>query len=287
MRTTRMKLAIAVLAIATIGATAAMADDGQFSDVPETGAGSFTHDPAEWAAANGLTTGCNSPGGGAVGDNFCPNDGVSRGENITFTYRHHTILIEPLLADIESDVTDNATAAAAAQADADAAQADADAAQADADANASAITTNETNIATNATDIGAMPRIYFARVDIDGTVAKTNSASPLTVEKGGDGYYDVTLPEDADNCAVQVTGYADNPALALYGLLQPTFLAYEKSTDAGNQVIQVQVTWNDDENDGVEAEVNDTPFAITAYCTTTWVLWDPGLIIDPIWPFFP
>jgi hypothetical protein len=110
MRSTRTKLAIALLVIATIGATSAMASDGQFSDVPETGAGSFAHDPAEWAAANGLTTGCNSPGGGVIGDNFCPLDNVTRGQNITFTYRHHTELIEPLLADIESDVADNASA---------------------------------------------------------------------------------------------------------------------------------------------------------------------------------
>ena len=66
MRSTRVKLAIALLVIATIGATSAMASDGQFIDVPKEGAGSFAHDPAEWAAANGLTTGCNSPGGGVT-----------------------------------------------------------------------------------------------------------------------------------------------------------------------------------------------------------------------------
>jgi len=109
--------------IATIGATSAMASDGQFIDVPKEGAGSFAHDPAEWAAANGLTTGCNSPGGGVIGDNFCPLDNVTRGQNITFTYRHHTELIEPLLADIEADIADieadivAAAAAAAANAD--------------------------------------------------------------------------------------------------------------------------------------------------------------------------
>ena len=117
MRSTRTKLAIALLVIATIGATSAMASDGQFIDVPKEGAGSFAHDPAEWAAANGLTTGCNSPGGGVIGDNFCPDSNVTRGQNITFTYRHHTELIEPLLAAIESDVAENAAAAAAAQAD--------------------------------------------------------------------------------------------------------------------------------------------------------------------------
>jgi len=119
--------------IATIGATSAMASDGQFIDVPKEGAGSFAHDPAEWAAANGLTTGCNSPGGGVIGDNFCPDSNVTRGQNITFTYRHHTELIEPLLAAIESDVADNAAAAAAAQTAADAAQTAAEDAQDTAD----------------------------------------------------------------------------------------------------------------------------------------------------------
>ena len=136
MRRTRTKLAIALLVVATIGATSAMASDGQFSDVPTDGRGSFAHEPAEWAAANGLTTGCNKESGEAISDTFCPDDGVTRGENITFTYRHHTVLIEPLLAAIESDVADNATAAAAAQTAADAAQTTADDAHADAADNA-------------------------------------------------------------------------------------------------------------------------------------------------------
>ena len=57
-----------------------------------------------------------------------------RDRNITFTYRHQTLVIDPLLDDIRNDVNTNRDAAAAAQTTADGAGSAADAAQSAADA---------------------------------------------------------------------------------------------------------------------------------------------------------
>ena len=50
-----------------------------FKDVP---AGQYYTDPVIWAAENGITTGTNS-----AGDEFTPNDTVTRGQAVTFLYR--------------------------------------------------------------------------------------------------------------------------------------------------------------------------------------------------------
>ena len=95
-----VKMLVAVLTVALLGATAAFAAGG-FEDVP---AGSFYEDSTAWALENGLTVGCNSPDGSTPGSQFCPNDVVNRAQNITFTYRHQTLVIDPLLDEIRGEI---------------------------------------------------------------------------------------------------------------------------------------------------------------------------------------
>ena len=89
MKPTAAKLAIVIVALVTLGATAAMATH-DFTDVDH---GTFYEDATVWARDNGITLGCN-----ADGTAFCPSRSVSRGENITFAYRYHVNVIEPALA---------------------------------------------------------------------------------------------------------------------------------------------------------------------------------------------
>ena len=108
----RVRLVVGVVSVVALGASAALAATA-FDDV---GSGSFYEDATAWAKDEGLTVGCNSPGGGVAGTEFCPNSVVNRAQNITFTYRHQTLVIDPLLDDIRGDVAAIAAAAAAAQA---------------------------------------------------------------------------------------------------------------------------------------------------------------------------
>lgn len=84
---TKTKLAIAVLAMALLVPTTAMAVDS-WSDTPD---GAFFHDAVTWAKDNGMTVGCDG------GTNFCPNRGVTRGENITFAKRYDDLVVQPAL----------------------------------------------------------------------------------------------------------------------------------------------------------------------------------------------
>ncbi|MEM9467888.1 MAG: hypothetical protein AAGA90_21120, partial [Actinomycetota bacterium] len=79
MRNPRWKIAIGLVVVATLSTTAAYADH-VFDDLPDE---RFYADAAEWAKDNGITVGCN---GGA---DFCGEDPVTRGENITFAKRYH------------------------------------------------------------------------------------------------------------------------------------------------------------------------------------------------------
>ena len=115
----RVRLVVAAVSVVALGASAALAATA-FDDV---GSGSFYEDATAWAKDEGLTVGCNSPDGSTPGSRFCPNSGVNRAQNITFTYRHQTLVIDPLLDDIRGDVAAAAAAADAAQAAADAAPA--------------------------------------------------------------------------------------------------------------------------------------------------------------------
>ena len=84
---TKGKLAAAVFVIAVLAPTTALAVDS-WSDTPD---GAFYHDAVTWAKGNGMTTGCNG------GTGFCPDDGVTRGENITFAKRYDDIVVQPFL----------------------------------------------------------------------------------------------------------------------------------------------------------------------------------------------
>ena len=95
-----VKVLVAVVVVALLGATAAFAATA-FEDVPQ---GAFYDEPTAWAVEQGLTVGCDRAAGQAVSDTFCPLANVSRGENITFTYRHQTLVIDPLLEEIRGDV---------------------------------------------------------------------------------------------------------------------------------------------------------------------------------------
>lgn len=82
---TRVRLAIVVLAVALIAPATALATH-VFDDVPD---GTFYSDAVDWAAVNGITTG-KSP------TSFAPNDGVTRGEVVTFLKRFYdTFVVGP------------------------------------------------------------------------------------------------------------------------------------------------------------------------------------------------
>ena len=95
-----VKVLVAVVVVALLGASAAFAATA-FEDVPE---GAFYDEPTAWAVEQGLTVGCNRAAGQEVSDTFCPTANVTRGENITFTYRHQTLVIDPLLDEIRGEI---------------------------------------------------------------------------------------------------------------------------------------------------------------------------------------
>lgn len=94
MKLTKTKLAIGIVAVLTVATTTAMAAN-PFSDVPS---GIWYDAPTQWADETGLTNGC---GDGTI---FCPENNVTRAQNITFQYRYHINVIEPLLDDITADI---------------------------------------------------------------------------------------------------------------------------------------------------------------------------------------
>ena len=86
MQISKFWLAVAVVAASVVGASVATAHH-VFGDVEDT---RFYADPSEWASRNGITNGCGN-------GNFCPNDPVTRGENITFAYRYDQNVVQPSL----------------------------------------------------------------------------------------------------------------------------------------------------------------------------------------------
>ena len=90
---TKTKLAIALVALALLVPATAF-DTHSFSDVHN---GQYYTDAVEWAAANGITTG--------YGDGtFRPDEGVTRGQNVTFAHRYDTNIVQPALDDINNDI---------------------------------------------------------------------------------------------------------------------------------------------------------------------------------------
>jgi YVTN family beta-propeller protein len=81
--------------------------------------GKFYSEPVQWAFDNGVTTGTSAT-------TFSPDDPVTRGQNVTFMYRHQKQVIDPLLDDIRNNVNTAQTDASAAQTTAAGAQTAAD-----------------------------------------------------------------------------------------------------------------------------------------------------------------
>ncbi len=89
----KVHLAIAIVAIALIAPTTAMAVH-VFDDVPDD---AFYSEPVEWAFDNGITTG-KSP------TSFDPLSGVTRGESVTFAKRYDDNIVQPALAALADDL---------------------------------------------------------------------------------------------------------------------------------------------------------------------------------------
>lgn len=235
----KTKLLFAVLAMALIVPTTAFAAHSW----PDVDDGRFYADAVEWAKANGMTTGCDS------GANFCPERGVTRGENITFAKRYDDLVVQPALEEIEE------------------------------------------NIATVASDVNNSTRVHFARVESDGTVDKTGH-SAISVTKAGTGLYTVTLPESAANCTVETALYVEHGG-GFGGLINLNYwnegliwAAHDTSGPAAE--IDVFTRYADD---GATTDGDDLPdpfdlaFSVTAYCTDTFFIFNPGIIIPPIFIF--
>ena len=89
--------------------------------------GKFYAEAVLWAKTNGMTTGCEG------GTGFCPDRGVTRGENLTYAKRYDDLVVQPALNDIDTAIDANTTAASTAQVTADTAQTAASPAQGTAD----------------------------------------------------------------------------------------------------------------------------------------------------------
>lgn len=139
----------------------------------------------------------------------------------------------------------------------------------------------EENVATLASDVSNAPRVYFARVDSDGTVEKGNG---IAVEKGVDGAYDVTLPENAANCAVETSLYASQTDAASQFILNLAYSAqawvwasHAESGDADTVDVFTRYMAAD------TVTAIDLPFVVTAYCSDPFIVINPGFIFPPIW----
>lgn len=141
----------------------------------------------------------------------------------------------------------------------------------------------EENVATLASDVSNAPRVYFARVNSDGTVEKGNG---ITVEKGDDGIYTLTLPEDANNCAVSADLYSQGTSdlsAGFYRLAAVTGFVIPTHTDAeDNPAEEVDVVAGFIASDD-SVTFSDFDFSVTAYCSDPFIIIDPGFTFPPIW----
>ena len=174
MKITKSKLALSVLVVSLLVPAVALAST-VFDDVPD---GKFYSESVQWAFDNGVTTGTSAT-------TFSPDDPVTRGQNVTFMYRHQKQVIDPLLNDIRTDINTAQTTASAAQTTADAntaaastaqttaaaaqtaasaAQTTAAGAQTTADANTAAASAAQTTADTNAGELAGLGE----RVDAPG-----------------------------------------------------------------------------------------------------------------------
>ena len=97
---TKFKLALSIVVVALVGATAAWAADNPFDDVPNPGDPdeAFFSEPVEWLWHNSLTTG--SPAGS---NTFKPFDNVTRGEYATFNFRYDENVVQPALTALQGE----------------------------------------------------------------------------------------------------------------------------------------------------------------------------------------
>ena len=167
MKITKSKLALSVLVVSLLVPAVALAST-VFDDVPD---GKFYSESVHWAFDNGVTTGTSAT-------TFSPDDPVTRGQNVTFMYRHQKQVIDPLLDDIRTDINTAQTTAAGAQTAASAAQTTAAGAQTaasaaqttaagaqtTADANTAAASAAQTTADTNAGELAGLGE----RVDAPG-----------------------------------------------------------------------------------------------------------------------
>ena len=165
----KAKLMMAVLVVALVVPATAFAAHS-WPDVPDD---KFYTESVAWAKANGMTTGCDG------GTNFCPERGVTRGENITYAKRYDDIVAQPAFL----------TLGAAA-----------DAAQADADANAAAIADKaaSADVYTQA-EVDAIVAPLFGLIDEDGIIVNGSSSLESSV-RNGLGSYTLTFDRNISAC---------------------------------------------------------------------------------------
>lgn len=92
-RLTKLRLALAVVSIALVGAASAVAA-GTFTDVAS---GVWYSTPVQWAADNEITT-------GKTATTFAGGDPVTRYEAVTFHHRYDTNVVQPALADVDGAI---------------------------------------------------------------------------------------------------------------------------------------------------------------------------------------
>ncbi len=222
-----------------------------FDDVPD---GQWFSEPVDWAFNNGITTGT-SP------TTFDGWNTMNRYEGVTFIHRFHTEIVEPMVLAVDAKV--------------EAVAADLDDAEDDIDDNAH-------NIAVVAGDLNNATRVYFARVAADGEVEQTSSEE-LEVSKDGNGFYEVTIPEAADNCVATATTHFHAEGADLLGGLNTAVthgnvVTFHDTSDLA-PVDEISVlTYTGD-----PGLATDMPFSITVSCSDPeFVIFDPGVLIPPV-----
>ncbi len=236
---TKTKMAVALVAVVMVAATAAFAGAHPFNDVPAVGDPDerFYSEPVQWLWDNSLTTG--SPSGS---DTFKPLDNVTRGENATFNYRYDANVVQPALSDLSDDTETNADDIAA----------------------------NSAAIAGNDTDIAGIPTIHWARIDSDATIEATGSG--VTATHQATGLFDVTFPQDVGDCAIHVTLSARNTTanlniIALGYKSEPYAVVTDSSEGGANDgTVRVETRIHSSASAGADAVTTNLPFAIMATC---------------------
>ncbi len=105
--TTKLHLAIAVVAVALVAPTTAAVAFHVFDDVADD---RFYSDAVEWAFDNDITTGTSAT-------TFEPDANVTRGQNVTFAERYDDNIVQPALATLTTNTATNTTGIATTAAD--------------------------------------------------------------------------------------------------------------------------------------------------------------------------